>query len=66
MESEALEPLTTAQIAWMQQINAEAVRRRVPDWPKPHLEINPSDWLIDFRAGLSAADALTRAGYAQR
>ena len=65
MTSDDLEPLTPEPIAWMQQLNAEAVQRRIPDWPKPHLEVNPSDWLEDFHAGLTPADALTRAGYVE-
>ena len=50
--------LTPEQIAWMQQLNREAVNLGLPGWPCEHIERLPSCWLADYDAGFTPAEAL--------
>jgi hypothetical protein len=45
--------------AWMDDLNREAVRRGIPDWPLPdEIAHDENCWLEDFKHGLTPAQAL--------
>jgi hypothetical protein len=48
---------------WMDELNREGVRRRLPDWPLPDETAHEVNcWIEAFERGLSPAQAFDRAG----
>jgi hypothetical protein len=46
-------------VAWVDELNDEAVRRRYTDWPlQTEIAHSRNCWMIDFERGLTPAQAL--------